>query len=271
MQRPLNIFESEGKTNHGYDSTLRSLRDCSSPKFQCTSFSKFGSHNHFDRIISLGCNCELALNIRDYFGIERAYPFDWWITPFQALWKLLEGRFHDLFNINNLEVSSDLLTVRDKYYNLLYHHDFKKTEDDKIIPDLIEQQLPLVKQKYDMLVHRFFNDLQNKRVLFIRNRDGNIPHLDRDTTPMDENTFVQLYDLLEKLFPESAISLLITNCPIYTGIRRRNGCILWDEVDHHYDDYEFFIGSRQGWQEMFSRNNIFYEGEKLPHMSAQID
>ncbi len=251
MQPPLNIFESQGTANHGYDSTLRSLRDCSSHKFRCTSFSKFGSHNKFDRIISLGCNCELALNIRDYFGIERAYPFDWWITPFQALWKLLEGRFHNLLNINNLEVSSDLLTVRDKYYNLLYHHDFKRTEDDKIIPDSIDQQLSLVKQKYDMLIHRFFNDLQNKRVLFIRNRDGNIPHLDKDTTPMDENTFVRLYDLLEKLFPDSAISLLVTNCPISPGIRRRNGCIVWDKVDDHYDDYAFFVGSRQGGERCF--------------------
>jgi hypothetical protein len=226
MQRPLNIFEAEAATNR------------------------------FDRIISLGCNCELALNIRDYFGVERAYPFDWWITPFQALWKLLEGRFHNLFNINNLELSSDLLTVRDTYYNLLYHHDFERTEDHKIIPDRIEQQLPAVKQKYDMLMQRFFNDLKNKKVLFIRNRDGNIPHLDRDATPMDENTFVQLYDLLEKLFPDSAISLLITNCPVFPGIRRKNGCIVWDEVDHNYDDYKFFIGSRQGWREMFSRNNL---------------
>jgi len=226
MQRPLNLFESEADVTG------------------------------FDRIVSLGCNCELALNIRGYFGIERAYPLDWWITPFQALWKLLEGRFHNLFNINNLEVSADMLTVRDTYYNLLYHHDFKRTEDHKVIPDRIEQQLPLVKQKYDMLTQRFFNDLQNKRVLFIRNRDGNIPHLDWDATPMDENTFVRLYDLLEKLFPDSAISLLITNCPVFAGIRRENGCIVWDEVNHHYDDYKFYIGSRRGWREMFSRNHI---------------
>ncbi|MBN1363684.1 MAG: hypothetical protein JW976_02655 [Syntrophaceae bacterium] len=218
--------------------------------------------NEFDRIISLGCNCELTLNIRAYFGIEYAYPFDWWITPFQALWKLLENRFHDLFNINNLEVSPDLLTVRDKYYNLLYHHDFKRTDDDKIIADDIVQQLPLVKQKYEMLIGRFFNDPQNKKVLFIRNRDGNIPHLDHDTTPMDENTFVQLYDLLEKLFPNSAISLLVTNCPLFSSIRRRNGCITWDETAN-YEDYLFFSGSRRGWQEMFCRNNISYKGVRV--------
>jgi len=215
--------------------------------------------NKFDRIISLGCNCELTWNIRNHFGIEYAYPFDWWITPFQALWKLLESRFYDLFNVNNLEVSHDLLTVRDTYYNLLYHHDFKRTEDDNIIGDNIDQQLPLLKQKYEMLIERFFKDPQNKRVLFVRNRDGNIPHLDRDPTPMDTNTFVQLYDLLEKLFPDSEISLLVTNCPIFPSVQRRNGFIVWDEVAN-YDDYKFYGGSPRGWQEMFSRNNIFYEG-----------
>jgi hypothetical protein len=200
------------------------------------------------------------MNIRDYFGIQRAYPFDWWITPFQALWKLLENRFDDLFNIQHLEVSSDLLTVRDRYYNLLYHHDFERTEDDHVIPDRIERQIPLLKQKYNMLIHRFLNDLKGKRILFIRNRDGNISHLERDATPMDENTFIQLYDLLERLFPGSALSLLIANCPVFPDIQRREGFIIWDTVAD-YEDYELFTGSRKGWREMFSRNNLIYDGD----------
>jgi hypothetical protein len=109
-----------------------------------------------------------------------------------------------------------------------------------------------------MLRERFFKDPENKRVLFVRNRDGNIPHLDRDTTPMDKTTLEQLYTLLEELFPHSQISLLVTNCPIFPRVRRRKGYILWDEVVN-YDDAQFFAGSPRGWQEMFSRNNIFYE------------
>jgi hypothetical protein len=221
--------------------------------------------NQFDRIISLGCNCELTWNIRNHFGIESAYPLDWWITPFQALRKLLENRFHDLFNMNNLEVSHDLLTVKDKYYNLLYHHDFKRTEDDKIIDDNIDQQIPLLKQKYEMLIERFFKDPENKRVLFVRNRDGNIPHLDRDTTPMDKNTFEQLYNLLEELFPNSQITLLITNCPIFPNVRRRKGYMVWDEVVN-YDDAQYFAGSPRGWQEMFFRNNISYENARVRNL-----
>ncbi len=221
-----------------------------------TSVSQAGA-NRFDEIISLGCNCELTWNIRNYFGIERAYPLDWWITPFQALWMLLENRFHDLFNINNLEVSSDLLTVKDTYYNLLYHHDFKRTGDDKIIEDIIDQQIPLLKQKYAVLIDRFFKDPENKRVLFVRNRDGNIPHLDRDTTPMDEKTFDQLYAFLENLFPNSQISLLVANCPLFPRVQRTKGYILWDEVAD-YGDAQYFAGSPRGWREMFSRNNILY-------------
>lgn len=211
----------------------------------------------FDKIISLGCNCELTWNIRSHFGIERAYPLDWWITPFQALRKLLESRFHDLFNVSNLEVSQDLLTVRDTSYNLLYHHDFKRTEDGRIIGDCLDQQVPLLKQKYDMLIERFFRDPENKRVLFVRNRDGNIPHLDRDTTPMDSTTFEQLYTLLEKLFPTSHISLLVTNCPVFPRVRRTKGDIRWDETAN-YDDAQFFAGSPRGWREMFCRNTILY-------------
>lgn len=214
----------------------------------------------FDRIISLGCNCELTWNIRNYFGFETAYPIDWWITPFQALLKLLENRFHDLFNINNLEVSDDLLTVRDTSYNLLYHHDFKKTDDDKIIADIIEQQIPSLKQKYAMLTERFFEAPENRRVLFIRNRDGNIPHLAPDPTPMDENTADHLYTVLEELFPSAQISLLITNCPQFPMIRRTNGYIRWDAITDYGDGY-FFAGSPRGWREMFARSNVLYDNQ----------
>jgi len=223
----------------------------------------FGMHgtqalgHTFDRIISLGCNCEVTWNLRSCFGFERAYPFDWWITPFQALRTLLENRFQDLFNIRNLEVSDDLLTVRDTHYNLLYHHDFRKTADDTVIVDLIEEQIPALRKKYSMLCERFLHDPRGKRVLFVRNRDGNIPHLHHDSTPMDPDTFEQLYSVLEGMFPGSRISLLVTNCPVFPTIKRENGYIAWDEISD-YGDGQFFAGSPRGWQELFSRNHISF-------------
>ena len=42
--------------------------------------------------------------------------------------------------------------------------------------------------------------------------------------------------------------------------RRRNGCIVWDEVDYQHADSAFFTGLREGWREMFFRNNIVHDG-----------
>jgi len=35
----------------------------------------------YSAIVSLGGNCEVAHQLRRRFGGERAFPFDWWITP----------------------------------------------------------------------------------------------------------------------------------------------------------------------------------------------
>jgi hypothetical protein len=37
---------------------------------------------------------------------------------------------------------------------------------------------------------------------------------------------------------------------------------VWDEIVD-YGDGNYFAGSPRGWQELFSRNNIFYEDEHL--------
>ena len=43
-----------------------------------------------DRIISLGALCEVAYQARRLSKSSRAYPFDWWDTPFAGLLRALK-------------------------------------------------------------------------------------------------------------------------------------------------------------------------------------
>ena len=50
------------------------------------------------RIVSLGGNCMLTMEVRKFFGIQAANLFDWWITPGDALVLLVENDFAGLFS-----------------------------------------------------------------------------------------------------------------------------------------------------------------------------
>jgi hypothetical protein len=211
----------------------------------------------FDFIISLGSNCEITENIRSYFNLDKAYPFDWWMTPFSSLLHLLEERFTQLFEWQNLTVSEDRQTVIDQHYNIMYHHDFKRDQDEKIRVDQIEEQLPNLKQKYTMLSQRFLTELRGKKVLFIRNRCGNdINYLNADVSTLEHKHVYQLHRQLQSALPESRISILITNLPKRPTLKiQQHGYIWWDSVVEH-NDAEDYRGSVAGWQELFARNNL---------------
>ncbi len=127
--------------------------------------SKFESLIHgdsYDEVVSLGSNCEVTWNIRNYFHTSIAYPFDWWMTPFNSLLMLLDDRFSGLFDANNIWVPEDCGTVVDTYYNIMYHHDFPRTQDGLVDKNKVESQLDELKQKYAFLSHRFLQDLAGK-------------------------------------------------------------------------------------------------------------
>ena len=127
----------------------------------------------YDYVIPLGGNCETSWNIRNYFGYSHAYPFDWWITPFDSLLKILQDDFQNLLNPANIEIIRNNETVICNYYKILHHHDFKRDDQEKVIED-IEHQVLTLRQKYDYLISRFRADASSKKVLFIRNGDCKI-------------------------------------------------------------------------------------------------
>ncbi|MGY8526641.1 hypothetical protein L0937_15555 [Paracidovorax citrulli] len=194
--------------------------------------------------------------MRDYFAVEQAYPFDWWVSPFNATLQVLESRFTGLFQAPHLAVSPDRETVVDTSLNIMHHHDFIRDESGKIEADLIEQQLNKLRAKYDYLAQRFLTDLAGKKVLFIRNRCGNDPvYLKGDYGDLQPEQCLELHQQLRRLLPATNFDILATNKP---GFERfsHNGSDIFSDSIVEYGDCDDYRVSPRGWAELFRRNRI---------------
>lgn len=215
----------------------------------------------YDRVVSIGSNCEVTWNIRNCFGTDRAYPFDWWMTPLNSMLELLGNRFDGLFESKNLQVPADRKTVVDKRYNLMYHHDFARDADGLVIVDSVDQQLAGLKKKYEFLSTRFINELDGKKVLFVRNRCGNDPaYLDGDYGDIQPEQCIEIHKKLAGLLPNARFDIFATNKPGFESFRYGRSEIFSDSIVDANDCDDYMV-SPKGWADMFKRNNIRIRSE----------
>jgi len=128
--------------------------------------------NH-DLVFSLGPDCRNNWNLRNYFGTDRAYPFDWWITPARSMLALLErGRaFHvdrdDLSIIPTRSAGSN--TVFNRRFRILHHHDFRRGPDN-LVREISDEDIEKVNQRYRIRFKRLFEDIDKaERPLAVMN------------------------------------------------------------------------------------------------------
>jgi hypothetical protein len=193
----------------------------------------------YDQIISLGHWCGPAANIRRRFGIEAAMPFDWWITPFDSLMKVLDERFANLFREENIELfdaeGRERHTVRDNYYQLYYHHDFERDPQHRVLPDIAPQAAAL-REKYRFIVQRFLDRCRGARVAFIRNDmcrhltdPAQGPRYSLEGPDEQRRMAAALYDLLRALTqPRSMDLFILSNLPAGETHDRGDGRIVFE-------------------------------------------
>lgn len=75
-------------------------------------------------VVSLGENCFPALQFREHNIRIRSFPFDWDITPFNALYNILSNDFDGFINLENLAINVKENTVYNTKYRLKFNHDF---------------------------------------------------------------------------------------------------------------------------------------------------
>ncbi|QAU35544.1 DUF1796 family putative cysteine peptidase [Janthinobacterium sp. 17J80-10] len=116
-----------------------------------------------DLIFSLGPNCKNAWNIRDYFKVDRAYPFDWWITPAKSMLKMIESGFEFDVKRDDLHITptNEHNTVYNYKLNLLHHHDFTRVwgEHPGVVFEVSDDEIEKVNSKYRHLFKRLADDL----------------------------------------------------------------------------------------------------------------
>src|SRR5579871_1494058 len=121
------------------------------------------------RVVSLGGNCMVTKEMRVFYGTESANMFDWWITPGDALVRLIENDFADLFAPAYLQMVGDRKSVANLRYGILHHHDFPRNDVENRVIAVRNQDLERNRQKFAYLKKRWDALASNAGpVLFVR-------------------------------------------------------------------------------------------------------
>lgn len=148
---------------------------------------------NYDVIINLGGDCQVAWQMHIHGIRNYALPFDKLITPFNALYKVLENRFANFLNPENLEFRQEPSKyIVDTLYDIRLIHDFTFTKD-------FLAQYEAIKLVYDRRIKRFLTlMIESNHILFIRKI-------------ITQEETVLLYQLLCTLYPEKNFDLLVVD------------------------------------------------------------
>lgn len=161
------------------------------------------------KIISLGNACAPALHLRTLGIRTEAYPFDWIISHFDALYEALTSNF--TYFLTDIKLRKDGTGVYD-YYNFQFVHDFPTINTPKpnvLNSDFIgastllsnwQDALSLVKEKYNRRINRFYTACQGKEQIFF--------FRDEDTT---REQAMKLRDYFTTTYPNLNFLLVITS------------------------------------------------------------
>lgn len=113
----------------------------------------------YQQIIPLGFGCMVAQDLEKIGVRDHSYPFDWVISNFKDVIRLIDNRFAGIFQ----EVEQDAMhdnVYHDRQTGLDHYHDF--------FPDKsIEEQMDAVRKKYARRIERFYESIKEP-TLFIR-------------------------------------------------------------------------------------------------------
>jgi hypothetical protein len=199
-----------------------------------------------DRIVSLGALCEVAYQARRLSRSGRAYPFDWWDTPFQGVLTVLEVGAAEVFAAADIvKVPTDrdrLPAFYSRRSGTIHQHEFPSREDARAF-DAAEIERRLV-PKYRALHERLLADCASGTTLFVRQCS---PRYDLHGEAL-EVALDHLHAALSRFAVDPKLLLLD-----YPPVAARPWLIA-AQVPRYRDRRD--LGSRRGWNEVFRDHGI---------------
>ena len=155
----------------------------------------------YRNIVSLGYFCSIALELERMGLRSCSLPFDWCISNFEGVIDLINNHFEDILNENLLyQKENNRSYYLNCKYKIQFFHDFNQYE-------ILGDQLPAVKEKYDRRIKRFYHVIKQP-TLFIRyisSEDGN-----EELLYIEEN-IEQILSTLKKYNAENEILFIADN------------------------------------------------------------
>lgn len=158
----------------------------------------------FEKIVSLGHFCSIAIELNEFGIREESYPFDWVISDFQSIIELINNDFKGFIKLSHLFQDKN---KRNYYYcdlsKIWFYHDFY----EKIPPAF---NFLNVKRKYKRRIKRFKN-LNKNTTLFIRYcADQNEINWIKANETLIKNIFPNLI-FISNIYFESAFPVFVVS------------------------------------------------------------
>ncbi len=167
----------------------------------------------YDEIVSLGSHCRVAYNLRRTFGIARAFPFDWWITPTDSLVAFLDDpsldKLYDPGLMAPVMHGEKIFAIDNVHYGIQLQHEFPRWKNGSVVSDWAGH-VAEARQRTEFLWNRLVSLAQSERILFVRwFSDTERRALKRQTAPA-----AAVREALTRRFPTSQFDLLLINPPV---------------------------------------------------------
>ncbi len=131
----------------------------------------------FTDIVSLGYRCRTTRRLRDHFGFETAFPFDWWVTPLKGAIRIVQDwdldALYDPDSLREVWIGDRLAYIKHEHYGVKLQHDFPFEPDGKWVDRNWRAGLDNARARSRHLMERFDAlNCADRRVLFVRELDG---------------------------------------------------------------------------------------------------